>query len=279
MPSTSKRIFRPSESRSQPPSPKRSRVEPLNAPQAALEYGPSYTISGPVSVPPAPIEKGQNYGVKILYDGGAEAVVDIIFVHGLTGNAYDTWLHEVSKVHWPSQLLKQEIPDSRILSFGYDADIVNFWNAASNCRLTNHAETLVGDFVRERERTETECRKILFVAHSLGGLIVEYALFHSRNAAGKHLQQIEHYTAGIVFLGVPHCGADLAAWGKIGAQMIGVLRRSNKEIVGALDPRSELLRIAEKNFHNILRLRKDEMSEILITSFYEELSVRGVGEV
>lgn len=227
----------------------------------------------------ASIGEGQNYGVKVLYDGGIVASVDIVFVHGLTGNAYNTWLHKDARVHWPSELLRQDIPDARILSFGYDADIVNFWNPVSNSRLSNHAESLVGDLVRRRERTNTETRKILFVAHSLGGLVIEYALSHSRNTAEKFLHQVERCTAGIIFLGVPHYGADLVSWAKFGTRMVGVLRQANKDIVGVLDPGSEMLREVQKGFHIILRLRKDEGSEISITCFFEELPVITVGEV
>ena len=225
------------------------------------------------------IEEGQNYGVIVLCEGGTEASVDIVFVHGLTGNAYNTWLHKDTRVHWPSELLGQDIPDARILSFGYDADIINLWDPASNSKLSNHAENMVGDLVRKREETDTETRKIIFVAHSLGGLVTEYALSHSRNAVEEHLHQIEHYTAGIIFLGVPHCGADLASWASFVTRMINILKRANEDIVGVLKPRSEMLRMVETGFHKILRQRKSEGSEISITCFYEELSVTGVGEV
>ncbi len=147
-----------------------------------------------------PIREGQNYGIKELHNGGTNASIDIVFVHGLTGNTYTTWLHKDSHVHWPSELLKQDIPDARILGFGYDADVVKLWNPASNGRLSNHAENMVGALVRKRERTETETRRMLFIAHSLGGLIVEKALNHSR--------QVERCTAGVVFLGVPHGDTD-----------------------------------------------------------------------
>lgn len=125
----------------------------------------------------------------MLHDNGKDACVDIVFVHGLTGNAYSTWLHKETGIHWPSQLLGQDVPDSRILSFGYDADVVNLLGGgpASNSRLSNHAESLVGKLVRERERSGTETRKIIFVAHSLGGLVTEQALTHSRNSAERHL--------------------------------------------------------------------------------------------
>ena len=288
-----KRLFRSRGSRSPSPLPTASRLtsEPSRG-YSLLAAGPQDLPAQPwpptidpvsaatnVSAPPAPIGEGQNYGVKVLYDSGTEASVDIVFVHGLTGNAYNTWLHKDTGVHWPSELLGRDIPHARILSFGYDADIVNLWSPVSNSRLSNHAENMIGDLVRKRERTNTETRKILFVAHSLGGLVTECALNYSRNAVEKFLHQIERYTAGIIFLGVPHCGADLAAWANFGTRMVSILRRANKDIVGVLKPKSEMLRVAENDFYKILRLRKDEGSEISITCFYEELPVIGIGEV
>ena len=199
------------------------------------------------------------------------------------GNAYDTWLYKESgkdkRIHWPSELLKEDIPNARIMSFGYDADIVNFWNPASNSRLSNHAEQMVGDLVTKRVRTRTETRKILFVAHSLGGLVVERALSYSRSTVEPHLHQVEHYTSGIAFVGVPHCGSDLAKWGHIGTQMVNILRKANKDIVSVLDPGSDMLRLIQQGFHNLLRIRKNERSEIPITCFYEELPVTGTGVV
>ena len=230
--------------------------------------GPSLTIG-----------KGQNYGVRVLFDSGNSAYVDIVFVHGLTGDAYNTWLHKETGVHWPSELLGQDIPDSRILSFGYDADVVNILGGgpASNSRLSNYAESLVGKLVRERERSQTERRKIIFVAHSLGGLVTEQALTHSKNSAEPHLNQVERHTIGIVFLGVPHCGSDLEAWATVGRRMISIFKRTNKDILSVLNPDSEMLHMVENSFHTNLRQRKYD--PIGIVGFYEEHAMVGVGEV
>jgi len=57
-------------------------------------------------------------------------------------------------VHWPSTLLHEEIPDARILAFGYDADVMGFWNPASQNCIGNHAENLLGDLARIREGSE-----------------------------------------------------------------------------------------------------------------------------
>ena len=137
-----KGLFRSRGSRSQSslPTPSPLTLEPSSSEAAAPSDPPAQpsqtTISPSLTAitthdSPAPIGEGQNYGVQVLYDSGTEASVDIVFVHGLTSDAYNTWLHKNMRVHWPSQLLRQDIPDARILSFGYDADIVNFWNPAS----------------------------------------------------------------------------------------------------------------------------------------------------
>ena len=248
--------------------------------QAETVIGSKPTASG-TGASSAPIGEGQNHGIRVLYEGGAEASVDIVFVHGLTGNAYKTWLHKEKgvMVHWPSELLKQDLPDARIMSFGYDADIVNLWNPRSHSPLTGHAENMVGALVRKRERTNTEDRKILFVGHSLGGLVIEHALSHSRKSVEKFLRKIEQFTVGIVFLGVPHYGADLGAWESFGTQLANIVKRPNQDLLGVLKPGSEMLHLVENDFHKILRLRKDEESEISITCFYEELDVRPIGQV
>lgn len=118
---------------------------------------------GPIIVVPPketayrPIGPGRNLGLTLLYQPAesSQAVVDIVFVHGLTGNAYGTWYHQKDRVHWPSNLLKGDIPDARIFAYGYDADVTSFWGHASRNRLGEHARNLLGDMARERGNTKT----------------------------------------------------------------------------------------------------------------------------
>ena len=42
-----------------------------------------------------------------------------------------------AETYWPATLLSRDISDNRILSFGYDADVVNLWSPASqSCKMT-----------------------------------------------------------------------------------------------------------------------------------------------
>ena len=81
----------------------------------------------------------------------------------------------------------------------------------------------------------------MFVAHSLGGLVVQDAICTSRGHAEKYLRQISSCTKGILFLGTPTYGADAASWVKLGTKLVGVLRSANSDIVAVLKPGSEML--------------------------------------
>ena len=74
---------------------------------------------------------------------------------------------------WPKELLPKRIPRARILTFGYDADVYHFWSKpASDNTIKNHGDNLTASLVGLRHgNEETAARPIIFVAHSLGGLV------------------------------------------------------------------------------------------------------------
>ena len=101
----------------------------------------------------------------------------------------------------------------------------------------------------------------------------------SRNRPERHLRHISLCRIGIVFLGTPHFGADLAAWAKFGTTIARIIKHANTNIVSVLEPGSEMLARVQDEFHGLLRTRRDEKSGIEITCFYEELPLHLVGKV
>lgn len=75
----------------------------------------------------------------------AGAEVDVVFVHGLNGHPHNTWTSEDSKIFWPAQLLPPilEQEKTRIVVYGYDADVASFTDGVSQDKIHNHAEHLV----------------------------------------------------------------------------------------------------------------------------------------
>ncbi|KAF2397771.1 hypothetical protein EJ06DRAFT_523687 [Trichodelitschia bisporula] len=65
---------------------------------------------------------GRKFGLTTLIDTPT-ADADIVFLHGLMGNAYQTWVHvdDERKVYWPMEFLPVDFPYARILAYQYDA--------------------------------------------------------------------------------------------------------------------------------------------------------------
>ncbi|KAL2071242.1 hypothetical protein VTL71DRAFT_12477 [Oculimacula yallundae] len=192
-------------------------------------------------------------GFSILHDPPSAAVADIIFVHGLQGHPRKTWacestLDQVPRgseetangshhlnirklfsrrrstssqrsrdsqpegVFWPLDLLPIDCPNARILTFGYDSKVTNFFAGAANrSNIVAHARDLV--YQLKRLRLDCPGRPIIFVAHSLGGIIVKCAI--RRAADNSALHDIFQSTEAVFFLGTPHRGSGKAGIGEI----------------------------------------------------------------
>jgi hypothetical protein len=92
--------------------------------------------------------------------------------------------------------------------------------------LHHHAQTLLTNLTLERKSEETTSHPIIFVAHSLGGILIKRALQMSEQYRGKHTEDLRSIfvsTYGLMFLGTPHNGADPAKWGLILQGMVSAL--------------------------------------------------------
>ncbi|KAK0619529.1 hypothetical protein B0T14DRAFT_479768 [Immersiella caudata] len=218
-------------------------------------------------------------GIKPLHRP-ANAIVDIVFVHGLTGDREKTWTAPGATEPWPKTLLPSQLPTARILTFGYDAYVTDWRGIVSQNRINNHAWNLMTSLATYRERDETNERPIIFVCHSLGGLVCEDALVTLRQRSERHLQNILQSTRGIAFLGTPHHGSALARWAEFLSRSIGLIKQTNTEIVAILRRESEVLARIQDGFHTmVMARREDGLQPIQISCFYEELPLPGVGHV
>lgn len=133
-------------------------------------------------------------GVEVLHDC-PDATIDICFVHGLSGNRVGTWTAKGQPKPWPETLLPLKLSRARILTYGYDAYIVRKPVASTN-GLADHATNLLNDLTTERARSNASSRPLVFVAHSLGGLVCKEAILLSRNNPEPHLRGIFDCTKG-----------------------------------------------------------------------------------
>lgn len=223
-------------------------------------------------------------GLTVLYSPDPEPrTVDIMFIHGLGGTSLRTWCRNRDPDFlWPKHWLPDEADFStaRIMTYGYNAHFSSKKEQTS-MTLNDFANDLL---FRMRYDEETEERlgqvPIVFVAHSMGGLVFKKACKLNRLYASYchlsdfilviHGQANEEYkdiiskVKAVLFLGTPHRGTDLAdILNKVlSSSMFG---HSPKDYVQELTKRSPTIDEMNEQFRH-------HASKLKIFSFYETLT-------
>lgn len=93
----------------------------------------------------------------------------VVTIHGLQGDIEKTWTHQPSQCFWPRDCLAHDVPAARILAYGYNADAAF---GGSTATVEDHAKDLLASLLDKRGNGIAS-RPLVFVAHSLGGIIVK----------------------------------------------------------------------------------------------------------
>lgn len=115
-------------------------------------------------------------------------------------------------------------------------------------------------------------RPLIFVAHSLGGILIKVALDSSRRSTHQP-QYLPLYTSthGIIFLGTPHRGSSAASWGLLASNLAKIAGKgTNDKVLKGLLLNSELLEHYRRVFLQML-----EDGGLRIHSFYETRGLLG----
>ena len=152
----------------------------------------------------------------------ANRIGDVIFVHGLGGDARETWHPEKKRDDdnfWP-MWLGEELSDVGIWSLGYDVEPFKWKGNTMPLvdRATNTLAVLDSHTIGDRP--------LIFIAHSLGGLLVKQMLRHACDYGTPEWKLIVEQTKGIVFLSTPHSGSNMANWVKY----IGVILQASVSV-------------------------------------------------
>ncbi|KAH7140649.1 P-loop containing nucleoside triphosphate hydrolase protein, partial [Dactylonectria macrodidyma] len=213
--------------------------------------------------------------------------LSIVFIHGLMGDGEKTWRGTDDDgrklLPWPKTFLPSAIPRSRILTFGYDARIVNsdeIQGKVSVKSIRDHAKELVASFGHMRNQTDTTGRPIIFVCHSLGGLVCKDAIIFSTQGRDREdLVDFSQSTAGIVFMGTPHRGSAIADYASRFSGLVGSFKQTNLSLLQILRTESETLQRIHDDFCDVINVRRNgtDGHEIRVICFWEQLPSKNVG--
>ncbi|XEV04680.1 hypothetical protein FSHL1_009967 [Fusarium sambucinum] len=145
--------------------------------------------------------------------------------------------------------------------FGYNSNVA-FGTSTSG--LSEQAANLLNRL--STKRTNCSSRPIIFICHSLGGLVVKRALSVSRSS-GKY-SHIVDATFGVVFFGTPHRGGNGAGVGAAAALVArAILGSPSNTFLEALTRGSSFLAWITEDFSQLLE-------DLQFISFFETRPLR-----
>ncbi|MDS4042594.1 MAG: hypothetical protein RKP20_15645 [Candidatus Competibacter sp.] len=187
-------------------------------------------------------------------------VADVIFVHGLDGDARTTWHPKGDpQAFWPAWL-GEDVPAIGVWSLGY---------AVSASAWKGHAMPLADratNVLQQLKLDKIGRRPVVFVCHSLGGLLVKQVLRHASDFGNPAWKAITTQTKAVVFLSTPHSGADLASW----IQYIGGLLRTTVSV--------EELEVHHPRLRELNLWYRNHVADFDLTTevYYEKRPVAGI---
>jgi hypothetical protein len=131
-------------------------------------------------------------------------------VHGLNGNAFDTWTANNGTM-WLRDLLPVDdvFKKSRVMTFGYNSMLIDS-RRVNDC-LQDYADELLATIADQRNSAVEKARPLILVCHSLGGLVARQAMVRLKVVRNK-FPDWKLRQCGILFLSTPHSGSAQADW-------------------------------------------------------------------
>ncbi|KAI9898900.1 hypothetical protein N3K66_005361 [Trichothecium roseum] len=201
-------------------------------------------------------------------EGPEQFPVDIIAVHGLNGDAYSTWTHPGTGKLWLRDFIPEFLPGSRVYTFGYPSKLMD---TDMRARVQEFGWKLTSSIRDHLEDSTKPNRPIIFVCHSLGGIVCKQALVYAHEDEKTYGSMLE-YTRGIVFLATPHRGSDTADFAKVVSMIVSTCMAVG---TGGLRPsvaRTELLEYLGRNsnaLQDLLVSVRHRLQNLSVVTFYE----------
>lgn len=201
--------------------------------------------------------------------------VDFVFVHGLNprghnDHPFETWTH-ANRKFWPTEFLAEDIPYARIFVYGYNSSVTHP-QTMTTASIKDHANTLLNLLDLERGPQQSLPPKIIFIGHSLGGLVIKQALLNAKE--DPKYNSIRTATSGLVFFGTPHRGAKAVELGKIAARVANFVSKghASNDLLECLEHNSLFTRQMSDRFRH-------QLEDYRVVSFIEgkEVQLGGFG--
>ncbi|EJP61221.1 Ankyrin repeat-containing protein [Beauveria bassiana ARSEF 2860] len=142
-------------------------------------------------------------GVTPLFEDKNGASIDIVAVPGLGSHALGSWKSPHSDDVWLRDFLPKDVPNIRVLLYGYDTSLQG---SLSNQSMEDLGRGFLEKIIAFRANDGTDRRPIVFIGHSLGGLLIKEALIRACKHHNNRDSDLSKASFGMLFFGVPNLG-------------------------------------------------------------------------
>ncbi|NKF23615.1 ABC-three component system protein [Solimonas marina] len=192
-------------------------------------------------------------------DSCSNPLIDLVFIHGLTGDANETWMCAKTKTFWPLWL-SSDPGRIAIYTLGYSASMFDRWFKKemdiferSTAVLDYWAGLGLGN------------RPIAIVAHSLGGLLIKVLLRTAVDSSDQDYVRVGNATQLVIFLGTPHTGSYLA-------EVLSVIPGASKHVSFLANDTGFLQDLN----HFYRRYAEQRRATLATRAYYEKYSTKSV---
>jgi len=152
--------------------------------------------------------------------------VDVVFLHGLMGGVFYTWRqqdtdnqrefseYQVSENDysycWPRDWLAEDSNHVRVIGCDFDSYISQWGGSCPTQSFKQSLKERSEDILSKLQEAGVGNRPVIFVGHSMGGLIIKKMLVEAKSSQDPTRRQVAENTKGVVFYSTPHKGSQIA---------------------------------------------------------------------
>lgn len=178
-----------------------------------------------------------------------------IAISGLASHAFGSWKERGdSNFMWLRDQLPRDIPNMRMIIYGYDTDLVNSqsFQTVDDLALSFYSK------LRSITRANGEPKRLVFFAHSLGGIVLKRAIALVANSGQAETSVLSNVRM-IFFFGVPNQGMYMSHL----VAMVG--DQPNEQLVKDLSQNSDYLSSLDIQFSGLAVFRRTRFVSVYET--------------
>jgi triacylglycerol esterase/lipase EstA (alpha/beta hydrolase family) len=140
---------------------------------------------------------------------------------------------------WLRDGLPCDVPSMRNMIYGYDTTLAD----SESCQTVQDLAISFVSRLATTGRYSPSAKPVVFLAHSLGGVVLKHALLEMANSSQR--RHIFESVRAVVFFGVPHKGMTISHLHSM------VTSQPNRTLVEDLGPDSTYLRVLDDQFSGL----------------------------